>query len=191
MPDNQTPGGTPGNQQPGSSNPKTGGTPNQQQPASVSFETWLAGQSEDVRELYETHTRGLRSALESERTERANLARQLKEIKPEKGSDAEKVLTELQGRLDLAERRAMFAEEAHKPEIGCVNPKAAWALAQAETLFDKRGNVNWAALKQMAPELFAAAGAGGARGNAGAGTGTQPQPAQGMNAFIRRAAGRT
>lgn len=179
-------GGTPGAG--GATGGAGGGTPQGgAQPGT--FEAWLAGQDEAVKGLLTQHTAGLRSALESERTQRSELAKQLKEIKPEKGSEAEKSLQELQGKLEAAERRAQFAEDAHKPEIGCVNAKAAWALAMAEGLFDGRGNPNWAALKQMAPELFTTPGA--ARGNAGAGTGQAPQPAGGMNEFIRRAAGRT
>jgi hypothetical protein len=175
-------GGTPGagSQESGArSQEPGGGTP-------ASFEAWLAGQPEDVRGLYESHTKGLRTALDTERSERSALSRQLRELqgKAEKGSDAEKGLAELQGRLELAERRATFAEEAHKPEIGCVNAKAAWALAQAEGLFDRRGNPDWAALQAVAPELFRKA-VGSADG--GAGPAGQRSGATGMNELLRRA----
>ena len=47
-------------------------------------------------------------------------------------------MTELQSKLEQSERRATFAEEAQRPEIGCLNAKAAYALAVAENLFDRR-----------------------------------------------------
>ncbi|MCU0503883.1 MAG: hypothetical protein MUC51_19355 [Anaerolineae bacterium] len=180
MPDNQPIGGTP-------VTPPAGETP----PAGtlIAFEEWLKGQDESIRTAYESHTRGLKSALDSERTQRNDLARQLKEASKgiEKGSDLERSLADLSGKLELAERRATFAEQATRPEIGCVNVKAAWALASTDGLFDSRGNPNWDAIKSAAPELF---GAPPVRGNAGVGTGVKPPPAQGMNQFIRQAAGR-
>ncbi len=199
MPEQQTGGGMPqgAGGTPGAGNQESGGR--SQEPGGgtpASFEAWLAGQPADVRGLYESHTKGLRSALDSERTERATLAKQLKDASGQatKGSELEKTLADVSIKLEAAERRAQFAEEAHRPEIGCVNAKAAWALAQAEGLFDKRGNPNWAALKAMAPELFgggASTGSAGVRGNAGAGMGQAPHAAPSMNDFIRRRAGRT
>jgi len=88
-------------------------------------------------------------------------------------------------KIELAERRANFMEDALRPEIGCKNPRTAYALATAEDLFSKNGSPDWAAIKQVAPELFIG---GGAKGNAGAGTGKQIT-ADDMNARIRRAAG--
>jgi hypothetical protein len=180
MPENQPIGGTP-------VTPPAGETPPAGPP--IVFDEWLKAQDETVRTAYESHTKGLKTALDSERTQRSELARQLKEASKgaEKGSDLERSLADLSGKLELAERRATFAEQATRPEIGCVNVRAAWALAQAEGLFDSRGNPNWDSLKTTAPELF---GASPVRGNAGVGTGVKPPPAQGMNQFIRQSAGR-
>lgn len=170
-----------------------GGTPSETQkdgaPEILTFESWLGSQDETVKGLIDAHIKGLKSALESERAQRSDLARQLRDVtaKAEKGSELEKALMEVSTQLEAAERRAAFYEEAGRPEIGCLNPKAAFALAQAEDLFDKRGRVDWEALKANAPELFRPRVP---QGNAGLGTSGPPPAHKSMNDFIRRAAGR-
>lgn len=165
-----------------------GGNSNNQSATPESFEKFLEAQPEAIKGLYATHTAGLHNAVKATRQERDDLAKQFKDLLPkvEKGSEAEKALTEATARLELAERRAAFVEEAVKPEIGCRNPKAAYALAVADNLFDRRGGPDWAAIKAAAPELF---GQRNAAGNAGTGTDGQA-PKQDMNSFIRRSAGR-
>ena len=88
--------------------------------------------------------------------------------------------------FEIRERRAAFAEDAIKPEIGCTNVKAAFALATAEDLFDRHGRPDWNALKATAPELFRKPTSGSADGGAG----TRQAPQLDMNTLIRRAAGR-
>jgi len=175
----------PGNGEQGKQGGEDGGTPE----APVSFDAWLQQQPETVRALADAHVSGLKSALAGEREQRKTLARELKETlaKAEKGSALEQALTEMAGRADAAEKRAVFFETAVQPGIGCTNVKAAFLLAQAEGLFKKDGSPDWAALQQVAPELFRKAGTVSA--NAGAGTATPPAKV-GMNEFIRRAAGR-
>lgn len=154
------------------------------------FDTWLGEQPEQVRKGYEGKTTGLHSALESERAQRKEFAKQLKELtsKAEKGSEAEKALGEMSTRLEQAEQRAAFYAEASRPEIGCTNPKAAFLVASADGLFTKRGDPDWNAIKAQAPELFASRKA--PPGNAGSGNGSPPAKTGGMNAYIRSAAGR-
>lgn len=166
----------------GNNNTETQTTPD------VTFEGWLEQQDEQIRGLYEAHTAKLTNAVKATRQERDDLAKQLKDLLPkaEKGSELEKSLADALGRIEQAERRAAFAEEAVKPEIGCRNPRAAYLLAQADNLFDRRGQPDWAAIKAAAPELF---GAPGVKGNAGAGTSDKPPKAD-MNAYIRHMAGR-
>lgn len=163
---------------------------NQQQASEkpASFETWLEKQPDDVKSLYQSHVTGLQNTVKATRDERDALKQQIKDLLPkaEKGSELEKSLTDFSTKLEVAERRATFVEEAIKPEIGCRNPKAAYAIAFADNLFDRRGNPDWTAIKAAAPELF---GSPSVNGNAGAGTNQQP-PKGGMNEFIRRAAGR-
>ena len=154
------------------------------------FDSWLDGQPEHVKQGFTSKTTGLHSALESERTQRKDLARELKKLGSEaqQGSEAQKALGEMSTRLEQAEQRAAFMEDAGKPEIGCTNPRAAFLVASAEGLFNKRGEPDWTAIKQAAPELF------GQRktppGNAGSGNGQPPAQKTGMNEWIRSAAGR-
>lgn len=160
-----------------------------QQAAPQSFDEWIGQQDDQIKAMYESHIKGLRNTVSATRQERDDLAKQLKELagKAEKGSELEKVLTENLQKLEIAERRAAFVEEAIKPEIGCRNIKAAWLLASADNLFDRRGNPDWEAIKSAAPELF---GKVTVSANAGAGT-DKSQTKSDMNAFIRAAAGRS
>lgn len=131
-----------------------GGTPE----APVSFDAWLAAQPETVRTLADAHVSGLKSALAGEREQRKTLARELKETlaKAEKGSALEAALTEMSGRVDAAEKRAVFFEMATQPGIGCTNARAAFLVASAEGLFKRDGSPDWAALQQVAPEEWRA-----------------------------------
>lgn len=157
--------------------PEQGETP-------ATWDTWYATQPENVKALYEQHVTGLKNTVQATREERDTLAKQIRDLstKAEKGSELEKTLTEFTGKLALAEQRAAFYEDAGKPEIGCRNPKAAFALAQADNLFDRRGQPDWNAIKAAAPELF---GAPSVNANAGTGTQNKPPQANTMNDFIR------
>lgn len=166
--------------------------PNQDQTNNQQNETfgsWLEKQDEAVRRLYTEHTTGLQNTVKATRQERDDLAKQIKDLssKAEKGSEMEKSLTEMSAKLEQAERRVLFAEEAVMPEIGCSNPKAAFALAVTDDLFKRDGSPDWVAIKAAAPELF---GKSKVKSNAGDGTDTEPAAARDMNKFIRRASGR-
>lgn len=167
------------------------GTPRQSSETPATWDEALAALPEPVRALYEAHTTGLKHTVQATRSERDALKAQLDALTKALGKDtpdaAKQLLAEMTGQLEASNRRAAFYEESGKSEIGCTNPKAAFALAQAEGLFDARGNVNWPALKAAAPELFRKTAP---PGNAGAGTGNPPLPERNMNAFIRAAAGR-
>ena len=155
----------------------------------ATWENWIETQPDDVKALYQAHTTGLHNAVKATREERDAIRRQLEEVLPkaEKGSELERSLTENITRLEQAERRANFLESAVSPEIGCRNPRAAWAIANSENLFDRKGQPDWNAIKATAPELF-----GQAPAAAHAGNGTSNPPAKsGMNEYIRRAAGRS
>lgn len=175
-------GGTPGAQG-DSANAGDDGAQN-----APTFETWYAGLDAATKALIDGNTAGLKTALSSERTQRQELARQIADAQKGAGKDTDlaKQLAAVQNTLALTERRANFNEEAMRPDVGCVNVKVAWALAQAEDLFDRQGRPDWNALKAAAPELFRRAGAGSADGGAG----NNQTPKVGMNEMIRRAAGR-
>jgi hypothetical protein len=153
-----------------------------------SWETWLEAQGPEMVALYEEHVGGLRSALQSERQQRREFERQLREAagQLEQGSQARARLEEMAGGLEQQERRAEFYELAHA--AGVTNLRLAWlAVQQDESLTDRRGMVNMTRLQESYPELFGVARRG--PGNAGAGTGSQTPKGGGMNEFIRRAAG--
>jgi hypothetical protein len=170
----------------------TQATSNTQQASETpaSWEEFLETQPEEVKALYGTHSEALLNTVKATRDERDTFKKQVKELasKAEKGSELEKSLTDMTARLEAAERRAAFLEEAAKPEVQCRNTRAAWLLAEASDLFDKKGNPDWAAIKREAPELF---GTPVANANAGNNTQQAPSPHQNMNSFIRKAAGRS
>jgi len=152
-----------------------------QQQAKKSWDDVLKELPEDVKALYTEHHTGLQNSVKATRDERDDLAKQIKDLLPkaEKGSELEKSLTEALGKLDQADKRANFAEQAIKPEIGCRNVKAAFALATASDLFKKNGDPDWDALKKDAPELF---GAVIPEGNGGSGTDEDDMKPENVNA---------
>ncbi|MBM3122831.1 MAG: hypothetical protein FJZ97_11715 [Chloroflexi bacterium] len=160
-----------------------GGTP-------PTFETWLEGQSDEVKGLLDSHTQGLRSALESERGSRKDLEKQVRDLagKADAGSEAQAQLTKLADGMAEADRRADFYEAAHG--AGITNLKLAYTVAVQDEMFNRRGGLDFEAMKAAYPELFAGARLARPPGNAGAGTGGDQPRTVGMNDFIRRAAGR-
>jgi hypothetical protein len=185
-----TGGGTP---------PAQGGAPDNPPPdggqvgdnAPRTWDTVLASLPEADRALYEAHTTGLRNTVQATRQERDALQQQLGELTKALGKNdpeaAKALLAQMTAELDTSRRRADFLEAAVRPEIGCSNPGAAFAIAQTQGLFDARGNPNWDAIKQAVPELFRKPIPAG---NAGAGTASPPAGRATMNDFIRRASGR-
>lgn len=154
----------------------------------LTFDGWVKDQSEEVKAMLDSHTKGLKSALDSERGSRKELEKQLRDLakKAEAGSEAEKQLTALADQQATANQRVDFYEQAHRE--GVTNLKLAYTVAVSEDLFDKKGNVDFAEMKKSFPELFGQASR--ATANAGTGTGKPPSPAQNMNDFIRKASGR-
>jgi hypothetical protein len=159
---------------------------NQQQAAQKTWDEVLKGMPEDVQKLYNDHTSGLQNTIRATRDERDTARHELAEAakKAEKGSELEKSLNDALAKLDAAEKRATFAEQAIQPENGCNNVKAAFALAVVDDLFKKNGEPDWEAIKKAAPQLF---GALVPDGNGGEGTNNDSKPAD-MNARIRAAA---
>ena len=155
----------------------------------ANFEDFLKAQADDVKKLYTDEVAGLKSALSSERQQRKDNEAALRDAaaKVEKGSEAERLLTEQADTLQGLELRAAFYDEAHTQ--GVTNLKLAWMAAQEADAFDKRGNVNWESLRTQFPELFAKTMI--PSGDAGKGTKTTPAgDGKDMNTFIRTSAGR-
>jgi len=164
------------------------GTP----PTPRTWDVVIAALPEVDRALYEQHTTGLRNTVQATRAERDALQGQLGELTKAVGKNdpeaAKALLAQMTAEIEISKRRADFLEGGMRPEIGCTNPGAAFAIAQSQGLFDGRGNPNWEAIKAAVPELFRK---GPPPGNAGAGTGNPPAGKTGMNEWIRQAAGRT
>lgn len=153
----------------------------------ITWEAFIGSQDETIQGLYNSDVSGLKNTITATRTERDQFAQELRDAaaKLEKGSDAEKQLTELVSKLEVTEQRLKFAEEA--PGKGCTNIKAAYLLAKADNLFDRKGGPDWVAIKEAAPELFKTTST---NSGAGSGTGQQPATAFDMDKIIRQAVGK-
>jgi len=168
---------------------QSGADPQAASETQATWETILATLPEETQALYSTHVQGLRSARESERRAHRDLAGQLREAsqQAEAGSKLKTQLEQLESQLEEQTRKADFATEATGQ--GVANIRLAYLAAQEFDVIDRRGIIDWKKLQVAAPELFRQSQP--ARGNAGAGTAAPPSPAADMNAFIRRAAGRS
>lgn len=158
-------------------------------PEPLVFDSWVKEQPDPVKTMLDVQTKGLKSALDSERESRKQLEKQVRDLaaKSEKDSEAQKKLTELADQMQGADRKADFYEAAHA--AGVTNLKLAYTVAVQDEMFNRQGAVNFETMKQSYPELFGTPKP--PPGNAGAGAGN-PGPAKSdMNTFIRRAAGRT
>lgn len=169
----------------------TNGNGGDQQPGSetLTFDKWLATQPDNIKDLLDDHTGGLKSALDDERRERKSLAARLKELgkQADNGSELQKQLQELTGNLTAADTKATFYEDAH--EAGVKNLRLAWMAAKEYDLIDGKGKVNFDQLKTFAPELFSAVKFV-PNGNAGNGAQQKGVQAPDMNRAIRVMAGR-
>lgn len=168
---------------------------NEQEPGQGGGETpaptwdgWLESQDEATRSLIETHTSGLKSALQSERDARGKAEKALREAagKAEAGSTAQQALTETADQLAAESQRADGYEALHA--AGATNLKLAWLAAQSGDYVDRKGQLDVASLKRDFPELFTKSAA--PRANAGSGTGDPAPKGGSMNDWIRGAAGR-
>jgi hypothetical protein len=156
--------------------------------APESWDAFMEAQPEPVKALFQTHVQGLRTALTTEREERKSLDKRLRDVAKqlEDGSTAKTQLEQLSQQYEETEKRLAFYESA-PPEL--TNAKLAWLAATELDAFDRKGNVNWDAVRQAYPELFKAARQAAPPANAGAGTQGAPQPFS-MNDILRQAATR-
>lgn len=157
----------------------------------LAFDEWLQQQDENTRKRFDEGVAGLKSALKSERTEKGDIARQLKELakKADEGSTIRAELERLTAENEKTARRADFVEQA--VVAGVSDLKLAWRAVDGVSEFlDRRGNFDFEALKKAHPSLFAAPRV--PEGNAGRGLGgglPKQSTSAAMNAFIRSAAG--
>jgi hypothetical protein len=185
-------GGTPGAEQSQQQQGAPGAGQQQAQPPATpaSWDEVVATLTPEVKTLYEGHTAGLKSALQTERQQRSELAKQINTLSKQAadGSDLKKSLEGMTAKLESETQRADFYEQAVKPEIGCSNPGLAFIAARESGAIDQRGRINWGELKQQFPELFKSKSPPPA--SAGAGTSNPPAAKADMSAWIRHAAGR-
>lgn len=182
-----------GQQEQGQQNQQQGqqqgnGQQQQQESATLTFDTWYAALSTDVKDLLDDHTTGLKSALDDERRQRKSLANQMKELSKtaEAGSDLQKQLQTLTGQMSEADTKATFYEDAHL--AGAKNLRLAWVAAKEYDLIGRNGAVDLAQLKTLVPELFTNKAPPPA--NAGSGANQSGLSAPDMNKAIRTMAGR-
>ena len=157
--------------------------------AAPSYKDWFEKQPKEVQALVTENEAGLKGALTSERESRKDLETKVRDLAKdaEKGSDLEKQLTLVADDLESANSKTDFYEEAHS--VGVTNLKLAWLLVEStEDLRDRRGNVDFDAMKKSNPELFAKI-APKPKGTGGEGTGSETPSSDDMNARIRKAAG--
>ena len=172
-----------GSEEDGQENQEGGETP-------ASWDDYLKEQPEEVQGLFQVHVKGLKSALDDERTENRKLAKQLRDAA--EGADAKtaRKLNDMAQTQDSLTKKADFYEVASSE--GCNNLRLAWIAANDIEAFDRRGNVDINALKGRFPELF-----GTQRPptppppKTGAGSGTRTSPdGFDMDSFIRAQSGR-
>jgi hypothetical protein len=175
---------------PAGGTPATGGTPENVE-GTVPFEGWLSSQDETAKGLIDAHVRGLKSALDSERAQRSELQKALKEATKglEAESDAKKRLDEIASQMVQYEQQAAFYETASA--AGATNLKLAWLAAREAGAIGRDGVVNIAQLQTAYPELFKQQQKPPVPGSAGAGM--QSPPSAGSTSpiddLIRRKAG--
>lgn len=186
----QITGETPDTSTGGKPNTETGAASTAQAPAS--FDAWLQQQDETARKLYEEHVSGLKSALKSERTEKGDLSKQLKDLakKAEEGSALKAELDRLAAAQEKTSRRADFLEAA--VAAGVTDLKLAWKAVSADgdEFLDRKGQINFEALKAAHPGLFEKPRVPDVNAGRGLGGGNPNKSSTAaMNDFIRKAAG--
>ncbi len=156
----------------------------------MDFGTWIDEQDDETKAMMTAHTDGLRSALDSERDARKQLAADLKMAVSSSGDAGEmrQKLEVMQTDLMAASGRADFYANGHK--AGVSNLPLAFLAAREAGLVGKDG-ADFEKLKGDYPELFA--GVQRPSGNAGSGmsggAATGSGAASSMDDLIRQQAG--
>ena len=154
-------------------------------PDPLTYETLYSGLDATSRDLIDGNIEGLQGALKTEREARTQAETDLRDVadKLEKGSEAQKEVLRLADDVAANTKRADFYEDANT--AGVSNIKLAFHIATTEDMFDKRGNIDFEALKKDYPELFVNKGRK-PQGDAGEGRETEIQKGGSMNEFIRQ-----
>lgn len=162
------------------------------------LDAYMQSLSEDQRgtvsKLLDSHTQGLKTALDSERTNRKDAEKKLRDAagKVVDNADLQKQLTDMADAQLAANKRADFYEDAAKPELGLADAKAAWLIinAEADEYINHRGKIDFDLLKVNHPGLFKSPTTTPVtRHNAGNGAGQGGAGNFNMNDYIRAEAG--
>ncbi|HSW63418.1 MAG TPA: hypothetical protein VLH56_08920 [Dissulfurispiraceae bacterium] len=105
----------------------------------ATWEAWLTKQSDDVRKLYEEHTTGLKSALESERKANKDSSAAVKKLKELEEAEAKRKQAELSEmeklKAQLAETEAKHRTALEQHQKGMI--KSAVLMAATTANFQK------------------------------------------------------
>lgn len=144
------------------------------------YEQWIGEQSEEIKAGIEAHYNGLLNTVKATRQERDELSAELKKLAKnvDANSDAGKQVSELQAKLAATEKKAAFMEQANLK--GVKRPGALFSIANADNLFDDKGEPDWKRMQESVPELF-----GTVVSNNDAGSGTNQKPQGDSNKTIR------
>lgn len=170
-------------------NQQTNQPTNQHTNQQTNFQTWLTEQDEATQTMFNNHIAGLKSALETERSDRKKLEKEVRDAakKLEQGSETQQQLEKMANDLATTSSRAAFYETAHS--AGVKNLPLAYVAARESGLLTDDGTADMKGIKERFPELFTSTAP--PPGNAGEGTQTPPPNSEpDMDTFIRRAAGR-
>lgn len=165
-----------------------------QQQQEETIEAWFETLDPKLKEkgsaLLTARLEKLQNTVKATREERDNFQSELKKLAKAAGKDSDlgKQLEGMSAKLDEANQKADFMEEALANN--CHNPAAAFIIAKQKDTFSKSGAIDWAALQKLVPEFFGDRKQTNKKKTAGAGNGKDQPSAMGMNDWIRQQAGR-
>jgi len=161
------------------------------------LDAWLATLTDEQRDVasklvaakFDTDTKGLKSALESERTQRKTIEGKLRDAAKaaEAGSEAQQSLTKMADDVAEADRKIGFYQAAHA--AGVDDLELAYYAATKGEFFTRQGAPDLDGLKNAHPALFKMPAARPPQVSAGAGVGTPPSPVSDFNTNFRKALG--
>lgn len=118
----------------------------------TSFEEWLKGQSQQVRDWIDGHVTGLKNALQSQKDANASLRAKLQSVSEDSKKDAEGRIAAMQAELAAERQRNTFNEGAAK--LGIKNSKLAFIAAKEAGLLHEDGTLKEDKFKEQFPELL-------------------------------------
>lgn len=191
-------GGEPGNGDGNGDGDETvmGGGRDDLNPEDVDYDTWFDEQDEFTQAMIEIHIAGLNSALKAERRKNKALTNQLQQqsVRLQDAAQVSEQMEEIESKLDMANKKASFFENAVGNNIQGKYANLAWVAVSEQNLFETHttdGNVDYEAmfaeLRVKYPDLFNRSSLPTA--NAGNGIGESLTTPNDMNALIRSQAG--